>query len=112
MVEIIAHASMITSFVAVMMLIIEHVNVQTRGLFLSAIQGSRWRQYLLAAILGAIPGCMGAFVVVALFAHRKVSLGALVAAMIATSKDETFVMLALFPSTAMLMTLGLAVLGK
>jgi hypothetical protein len=111
MVEIIAHASMITSFVAVMMLIIEYVNVQTRGLFLSAIQGSRWRQYLLAAILGAIPGCMGAFVVVSLFAHRKVSLGALVAAMIATSGDETFVMLALFPSTAMLMTLGLAVLG-
>jgi hypothetical protein len=110
-VEIIAKTLMITSFVAVMMLIVEYFNVQTRGLFLSAIHGSRWRQYLLAAILGAIPGCLGAFVVVALFAHRKVSLGALVAAMIATSGDETFVMLALFPATALLMTLGLAVLG-
>jgi hypothetical protein len=111
MVEIIAKTLMITVFVAVMMLIVEYFNVQTRGLFLSAIHSSRWRQYLLAAMLGAIPGCLGAFVVVTLFTHRKLSLGALVAAMIATSGDEIFVMLALFPTTALLMTLGLAALG-
>ncbi len=111
MVEIVAKTLMITSFVSVMMLIVDYFNVQTQGMFLSAIRNSRRRQYLLAAALGAIPGCLGAFVVVALFAHRKVSLGALVAAMIATSGDETFVMLALFPATALLLTLGLALVG-
>lgn len=111
MVDIVAKTLMITAFVSVMMLIVDYFNVQTQGMFLSAIRGSRLRQYLLAAVLGAVPGCLGAFAVVALFSHRKVSLGALVAAMIATSGDETFVMLALFPATALLLTAGLAVVG-
>jgi hypothetical protein len=110
-VEILDKSLMITAFVAVMMLVVEYINVQTRGFLLRAIHGSRWRQYLLAAALGAIPGCLGAYAVVALYAHRKVALGALVATMIATSGDETFVMLALFPTTAILMTLALAIIG-
>jgi hypothetical protein len=72
---------------------------------------SRWKQYLLAVALGATPGCVGAFAVVALFTHRMVSPGALVACMIATSGDEAFVMLALFPKTALALTVGLAVFG-
>ncbi len=111
MIEIIEKTLMITAFVAVMMLIIEYLNVQTRGLFLNALTGSRPRQYLVAALLGAVPGCLGAFVVVTLFAHRKISVGAVVTTMITTSGDETFVMLALFPTTALLLTAGLAFLG-
>jgi hypothetical protein len=53
------------------------------------MHNARWPQYLIAAALGAIPGCLGAYAVVALYAHRKVTLGALVATMIATSGDET-----------------------
>ena len=103
LVAILLKGLMITAFVAVIMLLVEYLNVQTRGVLLATMDGARWRQYLLAATLGAIPGCLGAYAVVALFAHRKVTLGALVATMIATSGDETFVMLALFPTTAMLM---------
>jgi hypothetical protein len=110
-VRVLQQTLMITAFVAVIMLVVEYLNVLTRGVLLGALQGSRWRQYVLAAILGAIPGCLGAYAAVALYAHRKVTLGALVAAMIATSGDEMFVMLALFPGTALVMTLGLAVLG-
>ncbi len=110
-VRILQQALMISAFVAVMMLVVEYLNVLTRGVLLGALQGSRWQQYALAALLGAIPGCLGAYAVVALYAHRKVSLGALTAAMIATSGDETFVMLALFPHTALLLTAGLAALG-
>jgi hypothetical protein len=102
---------MITAFVAVIMLLVEYLNVQTRGVLLRTLHGSSWRQYLFAAVLGAIPGCLGAYAVVALYGHRKVSLGALVATMIATSGDEAFVMLALFPMTAVWMSLGLAVVG-
>jgi hypothetical protein len=48
---------------------------------------------------------------VALYTDRRVSLGAVSAAMIATSGDEAFVMLAMFPFTALAMTLALSALG-
>lgn len=101
----------ITAFVAVIMIAIEYVNIRTRGLVMQALGDSLPRQYLLAAALGATPGCLGAFVLVALFTHRRLSPGALAAGMIATSGDEMFVMLALMPKTALLMTAGLMILG-
>jgi hypothetical protein len=104
-------ALMITGFVAIMMLVIEYVNIITRGTWQDHLAKRRWTQYLLGVILGAIPGCMGAFAVVAMFSHRIVTLGALVAAMISTSGDEAFVMLALFPEKALLLTAILVLIG-
>lgn len=104
-------AVMITAFVAVMMIAVEYVNVLTRGAFQAGLRGSLIVQYLAAVGLGAIPGCLGAFTVIALYSHRVLSLGAVVGAMIATSGDEAFVMLALIPRTAIWLTLGLAALG-
>jgi hypothetical protein len=104
-------AAMITTFVAVMMIGVEYLNVLTRGTFESALAGFPVMQYAGAVVLGAIPGCLGAFTVVALYSHRVVSLGALVGAMIATSGDEAFVMLAMVPGAALGLTLGLAALG-
>ncbi len=105
------HALMITGFVAVMMLVIEYVNVLTQGKWQEQLSRRRWGQYLLAAFLGATPGCLGAFAVVAMYSHRSLSLGAVVAAMIATSGDEAFVMFALIPKTALVMTGVLFVIG-
>ena len=102
---------MITGFVFVMMLVIEYVNVQTNGIWQKNISGNRWKQYLLAAFLGAIPGCLGAFTAVALFSHRLISFGAIVTAMIATSGDEAFVIFAMFPQKALLLTLVLFGVG-
>ncbi|MBI9039179.1 MAG: arsenic efflux protein [Bacteroidales bacterium] len=102
---------MITGFVFVMMLVIEYVNVQTNGIWQKNISGNRWKQYLLAGFLGAIPGCLGAFTAVALFSHRLISFGAIVTAMIATSGDEAFVMFAMFPQKAVLLTLALFIVG-
>ncbi|MCF7858830.1 MAG: arsenic efflux protein [Candidatus Cloacimonetes bacterium] len=101
--EIFGHAVMITGFVFVMMLVIEYVNVQTQGSWQIFLQKKRWMQYVFAAFLGIIPGCLGAFTVVALYSHNILSFGALVAAMIATSGDEAFVMLAMFPDKALLL---------
>jgi len=101
----------ITAFVAVIMIAIEYINIRTRGLVMKALGDSLFRQYMLAVALGAMPGCLGAFILVALFTHRRLSPGALAAGMIATSGDEMFVMLALLPKTALLMTAGLMVLG-
>ncbi len=103
-IEVLKHSLMITGFVFVMMLIVEYINVQTKGLWQHNLSESKWKQYLLAGVLGAIPGCLGAFTAVTLFSHRIISFGAVVTTMIATSGDEAFVMLAMFPQKAILLT--------
>ena len=102
---------MITGFVFVMMLVIEYINVQSKGLWQKSLTKNKWRQYIIAGILGAIPGCLGAFTMVAMFSHRLVSFGALVTTMIATSGDESFVMFAMFPKMALLLTVIILVVG-
>ncbi|MFH1377773.1 MAG: putative manganese transporter [Planctomycetota bacterium] len=111
MIDVVKQSLLITGFVFVMMLVIEYVNIATRGQWQTRLLKSRWGQYLLAAFLGALPGCLGAFAVVAMFTHRTVTLGAVVAAMIATSGDEAFLMFALFPKDAAILTAILFALG-
>jgi hypothetical protein len=111
MIEVLRETIVITGFVFVMMLVIEYVNVLTSGAWLSGLARNRWGQYALAGALGLIPGCLGNFVVVAMYSHRLLSLGAVVCAMIATSGDEEFVMLALVPRTAMLVFAACYALG-
>ncbi|MDI6403022.1 putative manganese transporter, partial [Balneolaceae bacterium ANBcel3] len=101
--HVLSHALMITGFVFVMMLVIEYVNVLSRGMLIKYARSSFLGQYVIAGLLGLIPGCLGAFTVVAMYSHRMFSLGALVTAMIATSGDEAFVMLSLFPHDALLL---------
>ncbi len=112
--EIFKHAVMITGFVFVMMLIIEYINVQTRGIWQKRLSMNRFGQYLLAALLGATPGCLGAFAVVAMYSHRALTLGAVVAAMVATAGDESFVMFAMVPRQALIihgLLLGLGIIA-
>lgn len=91
---------MITGFVAGMMLLIESLNVISGGRWGERLARGRFSQYLLAGLLGAMPGCLGAFTAVTLYSHGVISFGAVVAAMAASSGDEAFVMLALIPKTA------------
>jgi len=109
--SVIGQSLSITGFVFVMMLLIEYLNVYSKGLWQGSLARNRWGQYLLAVLLGVTPGCLGAFLVVGMYTHRLVSMGALVAAMIATSGDEAFVMLALIPKQAIILNLVLVVLG-
>ena len=109
--DAVKHALMITGFVFTMMLMIEYVNVLTSGSWQQRLTGRKWGQYLLAAFLGATPGCLGAFAVVAMYSHGAMSLGAVVAAMIATSGDEAYVMLAMIPKQALMLFAFLFALG-
>ncbi len=100
MTQLITDSIMITGFVAAMMLLIECLNVVTGGRWVKWLGRGRTTQYLLSALLGVAPGCLGAFTAVALYSHGLVSFGAVTAAMIAASGDEAFVMLALVPAAA------------
>lgn len=104
MTHILLESLMITGFVAAMMMLIEYLNVFSRAKWARCLARGRMSQYLLASLLGATPGCLGAFTVVAMYSHGAVSFGAVVAAMIVTSGDEAFVMLALIPKTALALT--------
>ncbi len=111
LIEILNHALVITSFVFTMMLLIEYINVMTRGSWQEKLSKSKFGQYFLGVLLGAIPGCLGSFTVVSLYSHGVVSFGALVATMIATSGDEAYVMLSLFPDQAVILTVLIVVVG-
>jgi hypothetical protein len=51
-VGVLQQALMITSFVLIMMLLIEYINVQTRGVWQQALKHNRFWQYLLIGLLG------------------------------------------------------------
>lgn len=104
-------ARRITGYVATMMLLIEYFNVLTGGSRQKRFLRRGWRPCVLAAGLGAIPGCLGAFSVVAMYSHGLPSLGAVAAAMAAASGDEAFVMLAPIPRQALLLIPILATIG-
>lgn len=93
-------AVLVTGLVVVMMMMIESFNISTGGKAFGGLRRSRVGQVLLSAFLGSIPGCMGGFASVSLYTHGMISFGALVAMMIASSGDEAFVMLAMFPEKA------------
>jgi len=100
--DVLSNSILITGLVLIMMLMIEYFNVFSHGKWLSKLQGSKFRQVLVATTLGMIPGCIGGFATVSLYTHKLVSFGALVAMMIASSGDEAFVLLAMMPGKALI----------
>lgn len=98
--DVLRNAILITGLVTIMMMMIECLNVESRGRGLKWLRSSKAGQVIFSAFLGSIPGCMGGFASVSLYTHGLISFGALVAMMIASSGDEAFVMLAMFPDKA------------
>jgi Putative, 10TM heavy-metal exporter len=105
------HSIVITAFIQSMMVVVEYLNVLTRGAFSKSGKRTYTGQLLLAVGLGLTPGCLGAFVVVTMFSHGLVSIGAVTATMIATSGDEAFFMFAAIPKVALIITAVLAVVA-
>jgi len=102
--SIIQNTVMITSFVLVMMLLIEYIHVVSKGNWRQSLQGGTFRQVVIGALLGLVPGCLTGFAVVSLFTHGIVNFGTLVACLIASFGDEAFVMFAVVPKTAILLS--------
>lgn len=98
--DILKNSILITGLVVVMMMMIESLNIESNGRFLGKLKRNKFGQVVTAALLGSVPGCMGGFATVSLYTHGMFSFGALVAMMIASSGDEAFVMLAMFPGKA------------
>ena len=110
-IDIIRNSILITGLVVIMMMMIESLNIESKGLFFKGLRKTKVGQVVIASLLGSIPGCMGGFATVSLYTHRMFSFGALVAMMIASSGDEAFVMLAMIPEQALIMFVVLFVLA-
>jgi hypothetical protein len=110
--KLIKESIQISLLVAVMMILVDLLNVFTKQKLESFfINARKFRQYILASLIGAVPGCIGGFTNVSLYIHGLISFGALAGSMIAVSGDEAFVMLAMFPKQAVILFLILFVIG-
>ena len=103
LVDILRNSVLITGLVVIMMMMIESLNIESKGLLFKGLRRTKFGQVIVAALLGSVPGCMGGFAAVSLYTHRMFSFGALVAMMIASSGDEAFVMLAMIPEQALVL---------
>ncbi len=111
-INVIGETFQITLFITAMMIIVDAVNIWSRGRIANLLKGkSKSRQYVIASFIGTIPGCLGGFTDVTLYMHGLISFGALAGSMIASSGDEAFVMLAMFPETAVILFAILFVAG-
>ena len=101
--DILRNSILITGLVVIMMMMIESLNIESRGLVFKGLRKTKIGQVVFGALLGSIPGCMGGFATVSLYTHRMMSFGSLVAMMIASSGDESFIMLAMIPRQALIL---------
>lgn len=109
--DILKESVVITLVVTALMLAIEALDFLLKGRMLEGLRRTRFGQILASALLGVIPGCAGGYVSVSMYARGMFSFGALLAMMIATTGDEAFLMLALFPRKALLIFAGLFALA-
>ena len=66
---------------------------------------------VMASLLGAIPGCGGAIVVVTQYIQGRISFGSLVAVLTATMGDAAFLLLAAEPQTGLLVFVIAGIVG-
>lgn len=84
----------VTAFVGVALLVFGVINYKMKGRLLTFIGKNRKWHLVIGACLGLIPGCGGAILIMPLYVKKTVSLGVVVAALIATAGDSAFVLIA------------------
>lgn len=103
LVETLRISVLITSFVFTMMMLVEFINIVTKGIVAKWLSKGNVGGFFLVALIATTPGCLGGFTAVALFIHGVISRGMLVGGMIASSGDEAFFMLAMMPKESLLL---------
>ena len=57
--DILRNSILITGLVIVMMMLIESLNIESKGTLFNGLKKTRTGQIILSALLGSIPGCIG-----------------------------------------------------
>ena len=101
----------VTSFVALTLIIfytLEHAFKVDTAAFLK--KHERW-QVPIAAVMGALPGCGGAIIVITQYVLGRISFGGMVAVLTSTMGDAAFLLIAQAPKTALLVMAISVVVG-
>jgi hypothetical protein len=110
--KILTETIQVVALVFVMMVLVDVINFWSRGKIAELLKPNhKFRQYIVSSAIGTIPGCVGGFTNVSLYIHGMISFGALAGSMVAASGDEAFVMLAMFPRTAVILFAVLFIIG-
>ena len=109
--DVVGQIVVITFFVLSMIMVLEYLNVFSKGHVHSFMQRNKSLQILISAFLGVIPGCIGTYTAVSLYTHNVIGFGALIANLIATTGDEAFWMMSKMPDKALLIFVGLFALA-
>jgi len=89
-------------WVAVMLFVFGAIESRTGGALIGFLRRHQRLQPLAGALLGVLPGCGGAIFVMPLFIHGTISFGTVVATLVATMGDSSWVILATLPRTGIL----------
>ncbi len=87
------------AFVGVTLLLFGFINYKFDGKLIDLLEKNKKYQVLVGSLLGLTPGCGGAIMVMPLYLLGKVSFGTVVATLIATMGDASFVLLTQSPKT-------------
>ena len=66
MTDALRNSVLITGLVVVMMMMIESLNIESKGMVFKGLKRTKLGQVVVASLLGSSPGCMGGFATVSL----------------------------------------------
>ena len=83
----------ISLIILVLMIIVEYLVTRYKDKIIRFMLKNKTTGYILSSFFGAIPGCAGVFAMDSLYMAGYLGFGGIIAAMIATMGDETFILL-------------------
>ncbi len=91
----------VTSFVAITVLVF-HLLQKTNFNLQSILEKHHKFDILIAALMGIIPGCGGAIMIMTLYVRKAISFSAVLATLVATMGDAAFLLIASKPKAALI----------
>ncbi len=85
----------ITFIIFALMIVIELLVLKFKNGIIRFTQKSKFWSYIVSSFFGSVPGCVGTFAMDSLFMAGLLGFGGIIAAMIATSGDEAFLLISL-----------------
>lgn len=83
----------VTAFAGIAILLFSYFDFRNDGLLIKTIQNNKKYQPLVGALLGLTPGCGGAILIAPLYVKKTVTFGTVVATLIATMGDASFLLM-------------------
>jgi len=95
----------ITFIIFILMIVVELLVLKYKEKTIKLTQKNKFLSYFTASFFGTIPGCVGTFAMDSLYMAGILGFGGILAAMIATSGDEAFLLISLVVSGKVSMTI-------